>query len=207
MSKKQDSFYFKNFVDCADCACRAAHLLDIIMSDFTPDNMQEKLDKMHAIEHEADVKKHEVLDALVKAFITPIEREDIIQMSQNIDEVTDKIEDVLIRTYYNRITRIQPDALAMIKVVIKCCEEMLELLRDFENFKSSKTLHDRIVLINSLEEEADQLFISSMYNLHGSGDDILNIVAWREIYLNLEQCADAIEHVADVVESAVMKNS
>ena len=34
---------------------------------------------------------------LARAFITPIEREDIILLSQSIDEITDKIEDVLLR--------------------------------------------------------------------------------------------------------------
>ena len=103
MAKKSDSFYFGNFYACADCAYQAAHLLERVMRDFDPLLIREKLDDMHKVEHAADEKKHEVLDALVKAFITPIEREDIILLSQNIDEVTDKIEDVMLRLYYNNI--------------------------------------------------------------------------------------------------------
>ena len=71
------------------------------------------------MEHAADEKKHEVLDALVKAFITPIEREDIILLSQNIDEVTDKIEDVMLRLYYNNIQSIRPDSLELVSIVVK----------------------------------------------------------------------------------------
>ena len=84
MAKKSDSFYFGNFYACADCAYQAAHLLERVMRDFDPLLIREKLDDMHKVEHAADEKKHEVLDALVKAFITPIEREDIILLSQNI---------------------------------------------------------------------------------------------------------------------------
>lgn len=207
MSKKQDAFYFENFIACADCSCQAAHLLEEIMRNFNLETLPAKLDEMHQIEHAADVKKHKLLDTLVKAFITPIEREDIIQMSHNIDEMTDKLEDVLIRIYYNRVRSIRPDALELVKIVIRCCEEVQKLLHEFADFKRSKTLHNHIIEINSLEEEADKMFIACMYDLHGSGDDLLDVIAWREIYSYLEKCADASEHIADIVESVVMKNS
>ena len=207
MAKKSDSFYFGNFYACADCAYQAAHLLERVMRDFDPLLIREKLDDMHKVEHAADEKKHEVLDALVKAFITPIEREDIILLSQNIDEVTDKIEDVLLRLYCNNIQTIRPDALAMSEVVIACCEEGKQLLAEFADFKHSKRMHERIVHINTLEEDADQKFISGLRTLHTTCTDPLEIIVWREILLYLEQCVDACEHMADTVESVVMKNS
>ena len=101
---------------------------------------------------------------LAKAFITPIEREDIILLGQNIDEVTDKIEDVLLRMYCNNIKSVRPDALELVAVVIECCDELKEMLEEFPRFKNSKKLHEKIVNINTLEEKADQLFISSMRN-------------------------------------------
>ena len=97
MSKKQDSYYFQSFIACTDYACQAASLLLEVMKNFRLESLPEQMDAMHQLEHAADMRKHELLNTLVKAFITPIEREDIIQISQNIDEITDKIEDVLIR--------------------------------------------------------------------------------------------------------------
>ena len=99
MSKKQDAYYFENFCACADCACQAAHLLHAWLQDFDPEHIHEKLDEMHAVEHAADEKKHEMLNVLARAFITPIEREDILLLSQELDDVTDAIEDVLLRLY------------------------------------------------------------------------------------------------------------
>ena len=93
------------------------------MRSFDPARIKERLDEMHAVEHAADDKKHELLNVLAKAFITPIEREDIMLLSQNIDEVTDKIEDVLLRMYCNNVQTIRPDALELSGVVIRCCEE------------------------------------------------------------------------------------
>ena len=62
-------------------------------------------------------------------------------------------------------------------------------------------------LQNTLEEKEDELFISSMRKLHVEEQDVRNIIAWREIYTYLEKCADACEHVADIVGSVAMKNS
>ena len=207
MSKKQDAFYFETFIACARDALQEARLLKEALTDFAPDRIYDRLQQLHAIEHRADEKKHQITDRLAKAFITPIEREDIILLSQNIDEITDKLEDVLIRVYINNVTAILPGAIELLDVVIQCCEEVCALLEDFADFRRSKTLKDRIIRINALEEEADHLFVTGMRRLHTESRDALHIVAWREIYDYLEKCADACEHVADGVESVVMKNS
>ena len=168
------------------------------------------------MEHAADEKKHEVLDALVKAFITPIEREDIILLSQNIDEVTDKIEGVmlhlfhlqtLIRLYYNNIQSIRPDSLELVSIVVKSCDMVKLMLKEVASFRHSKSLRDHIIAINTLEEQADQVFVTSMRELHTTCTDPVEIICWREVYFYLEKCTDACEHVADVVEQIVMKNS
>ena len=201
MSKKQDDFYFQNFIECAGYSCQAAHLLKEILSDFRPEDTRLRLDELHKIEHEADMKKHELSDRLTKAFITPIEREDIAALSEQIDDLTDKIEEVFIRIYINNVKAIRPEALKMLELVIQCCEEVCGLMREFANFRRSKELKDRIIQINSLEEEADRLYIASMHSLHSEEKDVLAVIAWREIYSYLEKCADACEHAADVVES------
>ena len=207
MAKKQDDFYFQNFITCAEFSSQAAHLLKDILSDFRPEETKKRLDELHAIEHAADEKKHELNDKLVKAFITPIEREDIASLSQQIDNLTDKIEEVFIRIYINNVSKIRPEALEMLDIVIRCCEEICGLMREFANFRRSKELKDRIIRINSLEEAADRLYIANIRALHSEEKDVLEIIAWREIYSYLEKCADACEHAADVVEGVVMKNS
>ena len=207
MAKNNDNFFFDNFVACADDALQAARLLKSSLSGFSPAALPHLLDQMHQVEHAADRKKHEMKEVLVKAFITPIEREDIMMLSQNIDDVTDCIEDVLLRIYINNVIRIRRDALPFADLIISCCETLLDTLREFAEFRKSPTLNEKLIAINTLEEEADKLFISSMHALHTESGSALEIIAWREIYTYMEKCADACEHVADVIEEIVMKNS
>ena len=207
MARKQDAYYFDNFIACAEESCQAASLLRRVLGDFKPQELEKYLEEIHEIEHRADGKKHEMLDRLAKEFIPPIEREDIVELSQNIDTMTDQVEDVLMRIYMGNVQEIEPDALEMTDVVIQCCEKVRDLLKAFSDFRHSKEMKNRIIEINDLEETSDRLFMKSMRKLHTECSDSLHIIVWREIYIYLERCADACEHVADTVESVVMKNS
>ena len=207
MARKQDAYYFDNFIACAEESCHAASLLRKVLGDFKPQELEKYLEEIHEIENRADGKKHEMLDRLAREFIPPIEREDIVELSQHIDTVTDKVEDVLLRIYMGNAQEIEPDALEMTDVVIQCCSAVRDLLVEFKNFKRSKTLKQLIIRINDLEEESDRLFIESIRGLYTESVDPIRIIAWRDIYIYLERCADACEHVADTVESVVMKNS
>ncbi len=207
MSKKQDSYYYNNFISCAEYSCKAVHLLKEILTHFNPQEISRRLDEIHEIERMADDKKHELTDKLAKAFITPIEREDIVELSHHIDDVTDKVEEVLIRIYINNVQKIPQEALQLLDVVCQCCEEVQNLLKEFADFRHSNKITQKIIAINTLEEEADSLYISNMRKLHTDGNDVLYIIAWTEIFNYFEKCADACEHVADTVGSIVMKNS
>lgn len=206
MSKKSDSYYFKNFVICAEYGEKASCGLEQILNEFDVTHLSENLDEIHGMEHAADQKKHEMLAALAKEFITPIEREDIILISEAMDEVTDRIEDVMIRLYINNIRTIRPDAAEFAHLITRCCKAVSRLMEEFKNFKKSKKLYGLMVEIHTLEEEGDRLFIRAMRRLHTEGLDPLEIVAWREIYSYLEKCCDACEDMANAVERVMLKN-
>lgn len=207
MAKKNDDFFFQNFVECAEFSLQAAKMLKDSLIHFNPTSIKDLIEPLHNVEHAADMKKHEMKAALVKAFITPIEREDIMMLSQDIDDVTDCIEDVLLRIYINNVRSIREDAIPFADLIIKCCQTLRDTLADFADFKKSKTLNQKLIEINTLEEEADRLFISSMHALHSTCKDPLEVIAWREIYSYMEKCTDACEHVADIMEEVLLKNS
>ena len=207
MAHKRENDYFELLCRQVAHCTEAAGLLQAILTNFDPAALQDQLASLHQVEHRADLVKHEMMEKLLHEFITPIEREDIILLSQNIDEVTDKIEDVMLRLYYNNIQSIRPDSLELVSIVVKSCDMVKLMLKEFASFRHSKSLRDHIIAINTLEEQADQVFVTSMRELHTTCTDPVEIICWREVYFYLEKCTDACEHVADVVEQIVMKNS
>lgn len=207
MARKNDAFYFDSFRKHAQLSCEAAKLLAEVMRTYDPADFHQAVEKMHAIEQQADEVKHEINDALITAFVTPIEREDIAMLSENLDTVTDRIEGVLHRLYFDNITEIRPDALELVQMIERACTEMCALLDDLPQFKRSKTLRTHVIAINDTEEEADHAYIRAMRKLHTTETDALKVYGWHEVYTFLEYCVDSCEHVADTVSSIVMKNS
>ena len=204
---KADRFYFENFIQAADCCGKAAVYLQECLTNYDYANIKSMLENMHALEHQADGVKHEMSAALAKAFVTPLEREDMAQISANIDEVADFIEEVLQRIYVNRIQTVMPEAIQFAGMVVECCNMMKEMLAELPNFKKPKKLHEMIIALSHKEEECDQLYLKATLNAADFSTDPLTVMFWRDIYDRLEKCADACEHVGDSIETIVMKNN
>ena len=204
---KSDRFYFDNFTAAAECCSKAAAYLQECLTNYDYANIRTMLEEMHALEHAGDDVKHEMSSALAKAFVTPIEREDLAQISTNIDEVADFIEEVLQRIYVNRIQSIMPEAIEFSAKIVECCEMMKEMLGELVNFKKPKKLHDMISDLSHKEEECDQLYLEASLKAADFSTDVLTVIYWREIFDKLEKCADACEHVGDSIETIVMKNN
>lgn len=207
MISKTDRFYFDNLAQAADVSFKAANYLVACLSDFHPEKIQEMLETMHSYEHLGDTKKHEMTSALAKAFVTPVDREDLELISQNIDEVTDRIEEVLQRFYVDKIKVVTPIAVEFAKKLVECCTLMNNMLVEFVNFKKPKKLHNMIVELNHLEEVCDALYLQATLKAQEDSSDVLEILFWREIYDKMEKCADACEHVGDCISMVVMKNT
>ncbi len=204
---KSDKFYFDTLIGAADASYNAANYLVECLTNFENSDIQTMLNNMHEYEHAGDIKKHEITAALARAFVTPVDREDIEVISQNIDEVTDSIEEVLQYIYINHIKSISPYALEFANKLVNCCTVMKDMMTEFINFKKPQKLHELIVDLNHLEEECDWLFLKAALSIKDDFHDVLDIIAWKEVYEKMEKCADACEHVSDCVSMVVMKNT
>lgn len=207
MKNKREFNYFEAFANLSEFSLKSAEILNKTLHEFDAKKLEEKIREMHNIEHSADIAKHDLLNRLVKEFLPPIEREDIISLSQKIDDVTDAIEDVLIGINMYNVQTIRTEILEFTQMIVDCCKSMQVALDEFQNFKKSKRLHSEIIEINRLEEEGDALYINGVRNLYKTTKDPIELMVWTEVYRRLEKCCDACEDVANDIESIVMKNS
>ncbi len=206
---KKSNFYFDSFVTMAQAACQAAELLHQILHGFDPEKLEGQRSKMHEIEHGADQVKHQMMEQLLREFLPPIEREDISAMAQSIDGVIDHIEEVLLRIYMYDIHTLREEAVQFSELIVRACRAMLLAMQEFPNYRKSSKIHEAVVQINSIEEEGDRLYISAGRRLYTdrAGSDPEALAAWMRVLDHLEDCCDACEHVADLTETVVMKNS
>lgn len=204
---KGDKFYYENFGNCAELAKKAASYLLECLKNYDPEKMETMLKEMHEIETAADMLKHEMSSALAKAFVTPVDREDLDMLSHVIDDLVDMIEEILQKFYIYDIKEIKASAIEFAEKIVKSCDLLCKIMGEFENFKKSKKIHALIIEINDVEEDCDKIYLSSMREVTVNSDDVMQTLSWQKIFESLESCADTCEHVSDCIASVIMKNT
>lgn len=208
MGKKNKFDYFDAFEKQTEVAVEEAELLIKAIKGFTEaQNLKESMEEAHALEHKGDEINHAIFKTVATDFITPIEREDIIGLAQFLDDIVDYIEDVMQRFYMYDVHFMHKDALEFAYLIKKSCEALDKAMEDFRNFKKSKTFKELIVDVNTYEEEADQLYMRVIHDLHTiDRDNPMRVLVWSQIFDRMEKCCDACEHAADTMNSILLKN-
>ena len=208
MKKQRSNEYFEGFVSGMESACKAAEYLENLVEHFDSEKLAEQIDEIHVIEHEADINKHKLMQKLAKEFITPIEREDIILLLQQIDNVTDFIEDVVRKMFMYNTKAMRTEALEFAAIIKQCCYESRDALKELPGFqKNSVRLEQAIVKVNDYEEQGDRLYCAAMRRLYCENAEAQDRITWTKLFDWMEACCDACEDVMESVELVVMKNS
>jgi len=154
------------------------------------------------IEHEGDHHVHRSLQIIEEAFITPIDQSDLIDILKSIENVTDHIDYVSAHIYMINIK--EPDAFynRFIDLMVSQAEMALDLMKHLRRFKKMnlEEMNRLIKDINTLEEDADRLYIESMRALFIHENDPKRIIQKKEIYGRMEDTCDRLEDVANAVQ-------
>ena len=204
---KRDEEYFNVFVRAVEYSSAASRLMQDMLSDYHPEQIEERMHSVHKIEQLADDEKHEMMRMLAKEFITPIVREDILELAHELDEVTDHIDETMTSFYMFHVAKPRPEALTFADTIFDCCTAMHKAIVEFKHFRKSSTLHEDIVSIHTMREQADALYTKAIHNLYSGSADPIEVIVWTEIFGRFERCSKSCEEVAKVVESVIMKNS
>jgi uncharacterized protein len=160
--------------------------------------------QISAIEHKGDEIIHEIFTRLNQTFITPLDPEDIHNLSSKLDDVLDGIEDSVHRMVAYRLDAIPASMIALTEVIHRCCQA---LQRAFNSLEKNDAVMDHCIEINRLENEADHLVRAAVADLFENQKDAILLIKLKEIYEFLEGTTDRCEDVADVLQNVVVKNS
>jgi predicted phosphate transport protein (TIGR00153 family) len=206
--KKEKFNYFDTLVQMSNYALEEAKLLHESLSNYDPEQLDDLRKKMHELEHACDCVKHALTTALIKDFLPPIDREDLFTLSHITDNLTDTVESIVTFFYMADIRTLRDDTAEFTALMVACCENTVKMLQEFHNFKKPTELQKYIILLNDLEEQGDRLYEESVRRLsREEGASPREVIEWRDVYRNFENCFDAAESIADNIESIVLKNS
>lgn len=207
--KHNQDNYFDMLVQSAEYSCKCAEMLKDFVENY-PEDMDEvrkAIGRIHEIEHAADLHFHELFSKLMKEFLPPIDREDILDLAQRIDDLTDAIEAVAQRMYMLNIQTLRPDLPEFVSLISLSCKDLKLALEEFKYYKKSSELSKRIRSVGDVEEEGDQLYQKAVNELFSNTSDPIEIIKWREIYHRMEDCLDDSSEVADAISGVILKNS
>lgn len=207
MKKLKEYNYFEEFLRNADLIVKSAETLKETLDNYSEETLAKNISIVHKLENEADKTLHDMRNYLIKDFLPPIDREDIVLIGHRIDDVEDCIDEILINFNILNIKTVRPDYAEFTEVIIECVNAVKTALTEFENFKKAEKVKEKVIEINRLEEKCDRIYEKAMKRLYSEEKDPIEIIKWSNIYSCFENATDSCERVADSIEDVIMKNS
>ena len=198
----RDEQFFPMFGELAQKLSISADLLAKLFAE--PDRLQELVQKIKDVEHEADVLTHDIIVRIDKSFVTPIDREDIHLLASRLDDVIDLVDGVARRAQMFRVREVRPHAAQLADVLRRGAET---IAASVQNLKKPALIMQRTGELKKLEEEGDAIYHDAVGKLFDDGAEAIEVIKWKELFDKLEDAVDLCDDVWNVLESIALKNS
>jgi len=205
--KPREMVFFDLLESAAANVYQASQLFDLEIRTGDPVRFAELRRQMKDLEHIGDDLTREIMDRLNHTFVTPLDREDIMQLAHAIDDVVDKIHAICERLILYRIGHVMPAVTEMSSLIVEGSGEILHLIRFLRNMSNQKEIQDRIRRVHTLENKADSIYHAALAQIFENPKDPIELIKWKELLEQIEDASDKIELVAKVIGSTVMKNA
>lgn len=163
--------------------------------------------KIADLEHVGDDITHSIFTALSTNFITPFDREDIHYLATSLDDIVDFVHGSATRLNLYKIEECTPAMKKLAEILEKQAKEIDIAIQNMRGMDNITRIREALVRINSLENNADDVFDEAVSNLFLMERDAIKIIKIKEVLSNMETATDKCEDVANVIESIIIKAS
>jgi uncharacterized protein len=196
----RDIKFFDLFAAAGQNVSSAASKLRDLVTEF--DRLDERIAEIQMLEKQGDKIDHEISARLEESFVAPFDREDIHDLTVQVDDVVDYIQAIAESLAIYDVRQPTNEARLMAGILATQAGELCEALVKLE---SMKDLGPHLERVHELEHQADGISRAAIGRLFRENHDPLEVIKWREIYLVLENAIDAAEDAAEAIERMVHK--
>ncbi|THF86781.1 DUF47 domain-containing protein [Deinococcus sp. KSM4-11] len=196
------------FAEGARNAHVTAQALVDLLENYT--DVETKVQRVRDLEHEGDRISREVTNLLAESFIVPFDREDIISLRDELDDLVDDMEDAARKLSLYGVERPLPQMAQLARVVEQQCALLAQGMPMIEDAGKARELAQIAVQIRTLEDEGDTISDEVQRTLYHGVTDVPGMIrAMRggEIANLIEDASDQAQRVAKTVESILLKNA
>jgi uncharacterized protein Yka (UPF0111/DUF47 family) len=93
----------------------------------------------------------------------------------------------------------------MADLIAQGCVQVNYAVTELRSMKNMRKITDALVAINSIENQADDIFDLSIDKLFATEPDAKEVIKKREIYQVMELVTDKCEDAGNVIESIIVK--
>jgi len=194
--------YFVLFEQAGANLVRAAGLLEEMLASY-PDR-RELAGVIHDCEHTGDQVVHDLIQRLNHTFVTPFDREDILQLASALDDIVDYTDEVADYLGVYKIEAPMEQSQVLATILAQAARQVAGALGRLRGFKD---ITEYTVEVHRLENEADRVVRDAIGALFEGGIDPMVVIRWKDIYERLESAIDATERAAYLIEGIVIKNA
>jgi len=201
----KDRIFYQLFEEVSVTSLEMAILLKKMVNQREFDGREEILRQIEDLEHKNDDLTHKIFTELSRNFITPFDREDIHYLASAMDDVADYIFASAKKINFYRVDPQHENFNKMADLIVSGCEAIKTAVIELKDMKNMRKITDALVRVNSIENQADDVFDMSIERLFATEADAKEVIKKREIYQVMEIATDKCEDAANVIESIIVK--
>ncbi len=173
------------------------------LKEYAADQSPDFAEKVRSLEKEADEHRRIIIAELNRTFATPIDREDIFQLSRALDDVMDYADNTVIELTAYELSA-DEHIRTMIDIMIRAYEELVKAIKYLKSYPN--VANDHAVRAKKFENDMEQAYHRALSDLF-KGTDPIHMLKMREVYRHLSNCADRSDEAANIILSIVMKST
>ena len=197
--------YFELFEQVADNCAKMGSVMKDVVAETDFDRRGSLIKQIEDLEHANDELTHSIFTELGRNFITPFDREDIHYLATSLDDIADYIYASAKKINFYRVN---PNDMGMQKMADLIEQGAIQIriaVKELRDMKNMRNITEALVKINSIENQADDVFDMSIERLFATEPDAKEVIKKREIYQVMEIVTDKCEDASNVIESIIIK--
>ena len=157
-------------------------------------------------EKRADELVNQTMERLRATFITPMDREDIQLLIDQLDTTIDSMKDIMDKMCMYNVGAPTEGAIRLAEIVTKCLKHITKSISYMGSLKKNYIkVEGRALEVLRLEEEGDAVYHEEMAKLFRECTDPIEIIKWKEILNAMEDVIDGCEDLVGTFRRVVLK--